>query len=62
MSFYVPVADGVVRATEHTVGPWAPTDQHAGLAHGGLFQRLHHAVAQHLEDWKLVAQLGGDGR
>ena len=30
MSFYVPAGDGVFRATEHTVGPWAPTDQHGG--------------------------------
>jgi Thioesterase-like superfamily len=30
VSFYVPLGDGVFRATPHTVGPWAPTDQHAG--------------------------------
>ena len=29
-AFYVPVRPGTVRATEHTVGPWASTDQHAG--------------------------------
>ena len=29
-AFYRPVRAGVVRATEHTVGPWAETDQHAG--------------------------------
>lgn len=29
-AFYVPVRPGVLRATEHTVGPWAETDQHAG--------------------------------
>jgi hypothetical protein len=29
-AFYLPVRPGVVRATEHTVGPWADTDQHAG--------------------------------
>jgi hypothetical protein len=30
VSFYVPLGGGVFRATAHTVGPWAPTDQHAG--------------------------------
>ncbi|HVQ93742.1 MAG TPA: thioesterase family protein [Mycobacteriales bacterium] len=29
-SFYEVVGSGRVRSTEHTVGPWAPTDQHAG--------------------------------
>lgn len=29
-AFYLPVRDGVVRATDHTVGPWAATDQHGG--------------------------------
>ena len=29
-AFYVEVAPGVFRPTEHTVGPWAATDQHGG--------------------------------
>ncbi|MEN3359880.1 MAG: hypothetical protein V7637_3862 [Mycobacteriales bacterium] len=29
-AFYEVVGPGVVRSTEHTVGPWTPTDQHAG--------------------------------
>ncbi len=29
-AFYRPVAEGVFAATEHTVGPWVDTDQHAG--------------------------------
>jgi Thioesterase-like superfamily len=29
-AFYVPVRPGVLRSTEHTVGPWAEADQHAG--------------------------------
>jgi acyl-CoA thioesterase len=29
-AFYEVIEPGRVRATEHTVGPWAPTDQHAG--------------------------------
>jgi hypothetical protein len=29
-AFYVPVRPGVLQATEHTVGPWVETDQHAG--------------------------------
>lgn len=29
-AFYRPVGEGVLAATEHTVGPWVPTDQHAG--------------------------------
>lgn len=29
-AFYVPVRPGVLRSTEHTVGPWVRTDQHAG--------------------------------
>jgi hypothetical protein len=28
--FYEPLGDGRYAATEHTVGPWSPTDQHAG--------------------------------
>jgi hypothetical protein len=29
-AFYEPLGGGVFRSTEHTVGPWAATDQHAG--------------------------------
>lgn len=29
-AFYEVIEPGRVRSTEHTVGPWAPTDQHAG--------------------------------
>jgi hypothetical protein len=29
-AFYVPVRPGLLRSTEHTVGPWVQTDQHAG--------------------------------
>jgi Thioesterase-like superfamily len=29
-AFYEPVGPGRFRATEHTVGPWIPNDQHAG--------------------------------
>lgn len=29
-AFYVPVRPGVVRSTEHTIGPWSDTDQHGG--------------------------------
>jgi hypothetical protein len=29
-AFYLPVGSAVVRSTEHTVGPWSPTDQHGG--------------------------------
>jgi hypothetical protein len=38
--FFVPAGDGVFRATEHTVGPWAPTDQHAGPPSGLLVRAL----------------------
>jgi Thioesterase-like superfamily len=29
-AFYLPTGPDQFRATEHTVGPWAPTDQHGG--------------------------------
>jgi hypothetical protein len=29
-AFYLPTGPGRFLATEHTVGPWVPTDQHAG--------------------------------
>jgi acyl-coenzyme A thioesterase PaaI-like protein len=29
-AFYLPVGPTVVHSTEHTSGPWAPTDQHGG--------------------------------
>lgn len=29
-AFYVPVGPGLLRSTEHTIGPWVETDQHAG--------------------------------
>ena len=29
-AFYLPVRPGVFRSTEHTVGPWTASDQHAG--------------------------------
>jgi len=29
-AFYLPAGPDRFRATEHTVGPWAPTDQHGG--------------------------------
>jgi hypothetical protein len=29
-AFYLPTGPDRFRATEHTVGPWAPTDQHGG--------------------------------
>jgi hypothetical protein len=29
-AFYQPLGGGLFRSTEHTVGPWSPTDQHAG--------------------------------
>lgn len=40
MSFYVPVGPGLIRATPHTVGPWAPTDQHAGPSSALLVRAL----------------------
>lgn len=30
MAFYEPLGDGRFRSTDHTVGPWVATDQHAG--------------------------------
>ena len=29
-AFYLPVRPGVFRSTEHTIGPWTASDQHAG--------------------------------
>jgi hypothetical protein len=43
-AFYVPVRAGLVRATEHTVGPWAPTDQHAGPPAALLVRELESAL------------------
>lgn len=39
-AFYVPVRPGVLRSTEHTVGPWVETDQHAGPPAGLLVRAL----------------------
>jgi hypothetical protein len=39
-AFYVPVRPGVLRSTEHTVGPWAGTDQHGGPPSGLLVRAL----------------------
>ena len=39
-AFYVPVRPGVLRSTEHTVGPWTDTDQHGGPPSGLLVRAL----------------------
>ncbi|HZB51373.1 MAG TPA: thioesterase family protein, partial [Mycobacteriales bacterium] len=41
---YEPVSPAVVRSTEHTVGPWKPTDQHAGPPAALLVRELEAAV------------------
>jgi hypothetical protein len=43
-AFYVPAGPGVFRATEHTVGPWAATDQHAGPPSGLLVRALEQVL------------------
>jgi hypothetical protein len=43
-AFYVPVGPGVVRATEHTVGPWAGTDQHGGPPSALLVRALERVL------------------
>jgi acyl-coenzyme A thioesterase PaaI-like protein len=43
-AFYVPVGPGVVRATPHTVGPWAPTDQHGGPPSALLVRALEQVL------------------
>jgi hypothetical protein len=39
-AFYLPLGEGAFRATAHTVGPWAPDDQHAGPPSGLLVRAL----------------------
>jgi hypothetical protein len=43
-AFYVPVRPGVFRATPHTVGPWAPTDQHGGPPSALLVRALEQVL------------------
>ena len=43
-AFYVPVRPGVLRATGHTVGPWAATDQHGGPPAGLLVRALEQVL------------------
>jgi Thioesterase-like superfamily len=49
-AFYVPVGPGLVRATPHTVGPWAPTDQHGGPP-AGLLVRAMEQVLPATDGW-----------
>ena len=43
-AFYLPVRPGVLQSTEHTVGPWADTDQHAGPPSALLVRALESAL------------------
>jgi hypothetical protein len=49
-AFYVPVRPGVFRSTEHTVGPWAATDQHAGPP-AALLVRALESVLPPADGW-----------
>ncbi len=44
-AFYEPIAEGVVRATEHTTGPWDPRAQHAGAPAALLGGAMQQAVS-----------------
>lgn len=43
-AFYLPLPSGDFRATEHTVGPWAETEQHAGPPAALLVRALESLV------------------
>jgi Thioesterase-like superfamily len=43
-AFYLPLRTGEFRATEHTVGPWAETEQHAGPPAALLVRALESMV------------------
>jgi hypothetical protein len=43
-AFYLPLEEGVFRATPHTVGPWAPDDQHAGPPSALLVRALERVL------------------
>jgi hypothetical protein len=43
-AFYLSLGEGVFRATPHTVGPWAPDDQHAGPPSALLVRALERVL------------------
>jgi hypothetical protein len=43
-AFYEPVGPGSFRSTEHTVGPWSPTAQHAGPPAALLVREIEAAL------------------
>lgn len=44
MAFYLPLRDDVYRATEHTVGPWSPDNQHLGPPSALLVREVERAA------------------
>src|SRR5438270_682219 len=46
-AYFVPLGEGRYRATGHTVGPWAPTDQHGGPPAALLAREMSRAFPRH---------------